>query len=331
MSPVRPGPAPIPPFRTEPFYQLLPWGGRAMETALGKKIPPGAVAEAWEVSAHPKGVCTVASGPRAGTGLDRLVQEEGPALLGAAVYEKYRGEFPVLIKLIDVNELASVQVHPDDAWAMRLEGWPRGKTEAWYILSRAPEARFSLGLVPGVSPKAFREALDAGRAQDLLASPEVRPGDCLFVPPGTVHAAGNGVLLLEVQQSSDITYRVYDWDRVDRDGKRRELHVEKALQVIDFSAKPRIFHAEARGDALNPVLSCPHFEIAEARVVSRLTLPATAACATGTVASGAAAVGGGGESFTVRAGESFVVPPGQEIQLVKSGGSPAVIVMTFFV
>ena len=126
---------PIPPFTTEPFYHVRPWGGRAMETSLGKRIPEGTVAEAWEVSAHPNGVSRAASGRHAGRGLDEIVRENGPALLGRGVYERHGGEFPVLIKLIDVNALASVQVHPDDAGAMRLEGWPRGKTEAWYIIS----------------------------------------------------------------------------------------------------------------------------------------------------------------------------------------------------
>ena len=331
MASAGPRGSPIPPFRTEPFYHVRPWGGRAMETALGKKIPAGTVAEAWEVSAHPNGVCTVASGAHAGKGLDRLVQEQGPALLGAAIHERYDGQFPVLIKLIDVNALASVQVHPDDAGAMRLEGWPRGKTEAWYIISRSPQARFSLGLVPGVTSTTFRDAIRAGRAQDLLASPEVRPRDCLFVPPGTVHAAGNGVLLLEVQQSSDITYRVYDWDRVDEKGQKRELHIEKALQVIDFPARPRIFRARDDTDLLNPILSCPYFVMAEVRLASALTLDAGAACAAGTVTGGAAMVQGSGERLAVRAGQSFVIPPGQETRLENAGDGAAVIVMMFLV
>lgn len=322
---------PLPPFKTEPFYQVRPWGGRAMETSLGKKIPGGNVAEAWEVSAHPNGVSRVAGGAHAGRGLDELAREAGPALLGRSAYEKYGGEFPVLIKLIDVNALASVQVHPDDAGARRLEGYPRGKTEAWYIISRTPGARFSLGMAPGVTPQMFREALAGGKAQDLLASPDVRAGDCLFVPPGTVHAAGNGVLLLEVQQSSDITYRVYDWDRVDEKGNRRELHVEKALQVIDFSARPRIFRADTREDVLNRILACPQFEMFETRVAAALSLPAAETCMAATVISGAAALRGSGQTLALRTGESFVVPPGQETRLEKAGDAPALIVMTFLV
>jgi mannose-6-phosphate isomerase len=302
-----------------------------METSLGKKIPDGPVAEAWEVSAHPNGVSRAASGPYAGRGLDEITREAGPMLLGRSVYEKHGGEFPVLIKLIDVNSLASVQVHPDDSAARRLEGSPRGKTEAWYIISRAPGARFSLGLAPGVTAESFREALVRGRAQDLLSSPEVRPGDCLFVPPGTVHAAGNGVLLLEVQQSSDITYRVYDWDRVDSLGNRRELHIERALQVIDFSARARIFRARGREDSMDPILACAHFQMFEARLTSTVFLPAAETCMAATVIAGAARLLGGREKLPLHTGDSFIVPAGQETRIEKTGGIPALIVMTFLV
>ena len=147
----------IAPFRTEPFFHVRPWGGRAMETDLGKSIPPGPVAESWEVSAHPNGVSRVGTGPFAGMGLDELARQAGPALVGERAHRAYGGEFPLLVKLIDVNALASVQVHPNDEQAERLEGYPHGKTEAWYIISRSPSARFSLGLVPGVTAAGFRD------------------------------------------------------------------------------------------------------------------------------------------------------------------------------
>ena len=237
-----------------------------MAERLGKRIPDGPVGESWEVSAHPNGVSRAADGPWAGRSLAEITAAQGPALLGAETHAKYGGEFPVLVKLIDVNALASVQVHPDDAQAQRLEGYPRGKTEAWYIIARKPSARFYLGLADGVTPEGFRAAVAGGSARELLAAPEVSEGDCLFVPPGTVHACGDGVLLLEVQQSCDITYRVYDWDRVDEKGARRELHVEKALQVIDWSARPSVLRPEQREDALNPILSCSQFDMHEARL-----------------------------------------------------------------
>ena len=279
-----------------------------MADILGKNLPDGPVAESWEVSAHPNGVCFVDGGPLAGKSLADLVREAGADLLGAGIHRRYGGEFPLLVKLIDVNSLASVQVHPNDEQARALEGYPRGKTEAWYIIARGDNARFSLGLVPGATAESFRAALVHGRAQELLGSPEVATGDCLFVPPGTVHAAGNGVLLLEVQQSCDITYRVYDWDRVDVEGRRRELHVEKAMQVVDFQARPQVFHAPPGADSLNRLLACDFFEMFEIVLASGIDLPLRPACATGTLVQGSCILDSNGMTVELACGDSFIIP-----------------------
>ena len=300
----------IPAFKTEPSYHVRPWGGRAMADRLGKKIPDGPVGESWEVSGHPNGVSRVAGGPLDGTPLDELVLKAGADLLGPRTHRKYGDAFPILVKLIDVNSLASVQVHPNDEQAQRLEGYRWGKTEAWYIIDRAPDARFHIGLIPGVTAESFREALEAGTARELLDSPVVKPGDCILVPPGTVHAAGQGVLLLEIQQSSDITYRVYDWDRRDDEGKARELHVEKAMQVIDFPARPRIFHADHRVDALGRILSGGMFEIFEARVATGIDLPSRSSCSTGTVVEGEMRLVTEDSRIELHCGDSFVIPAG---------------------
>jgi mannose-6-phosphate isomerase len=318
----------IPPFKTQPFFQSRPWGGRAMSEKLGKKIPEGPVAESWEVSAHPNGVSRVSGGPLDGASLADLVREHGREILGDEGFQKYRGEFPLLVKLIDVNALASVQVHPNDAQAQRLEGYPWGKTEAWYIIDRSPSARFSLGLVPGTTPESFREAIIQGRAQGVLGSPEVAAGDCLFVPPGTVHAAGNGVLLLEVQQSCDITYRVYDWDRVDEQGRRRELHVEKALEVVDFHALPKVMRARAGVDALNRILSCDFFQMFEAKLQRGIDLPLRPSCSTGTVTSGRCILESGAARIDLYCGDSFVLPSNSPARL---GGGGATVVYTSLV
>jgi mannose-6-phosphate isomerase len=316
----------IPPFKTEPFFHSRPWGGRAMAAKLGKTLPPGPVAESWEVSTHPNGLCRISGGAMHGMSLADLVREAGRDLLGQEVFQKYEGEFPLLVKLIDVNGLASVQVHPNDTQARELEGYPRGKTEAWYIIDRSESARFSLGLMPGTTAERFRAAIGHGRTEELLASPVVRPGDCLFVPPGTVHAAGNGVLLLEIQQSCDITYRVYDWDRADEQGRRRELHVEKALQVIDFGARPRVLRASPGTDVLSPVLACDFFEIQEARLASGMDLPARSACSTGTIVSGACVLESEGARIELACGDSFVVPAGTPARL--AGGTAAIVLTT---
>ena len=315
----------IPAFKTEPSFHSRPWGGRAMADRLHKNIPDGPVAESWEVSAHPNGLSRVAGGPFAGLSLAELTRQAGAALLGDDVFARYGGEFPVLVKLIDVNSLASVQVHPDDEQARRLEGFPRGKTEAWYIIECSPAARFFLGMTAGVTPDSFRAALAEGRAREALASPEVAPGDCLLVPPGTIHACGDGVLLLEVQQSCDITYRVYDWDRVDEKGRRRELHLEKALQVIDFSARPSIHQSEKRPDTLNPILACGQFDLFEVRLDSRVSLPALPSCATGTLVEGSCRLLAGETRIDLGCGDSFVVPASV---LAELEGGPATVILT---
>jgi mannose-6-phosphate isomerase len=296
-----------------------------MTDRLHKTIPDGPVGESWEVSAHANGLSRAADGPFSGISLAELTKQEGAALLGDGVFERYAGEFPVLVKLIDVNSLASVQVHPDDEQARRLEGFPRGKTEAWYIIDRTPSAKFFIGLAPGVTPASFKAAVAAGRARELLAAPEVAAGDCLLVPPGTIHACGDGVLLLEIQQSCDITYRVYDWDRVDEKGRRRELHLEKALQVIDFAARPSIHRSENRPDALNRILACGQFEMFEARLASRVSLPARPACSTGTLISGGCRLVAAETRIDLACGDSFVVPANVASEL---DGGPATVILT---
>jgi mannose-6-phosphate isomerase len=297
-----------------------------MAERLGKGIPDGPVGESWEVSAHPNGISKAADGPLAGLSLAEITARHGRELLGEKTYAASGGEFPVLVKLIDVNSLASVQVHPDDGQALRLEGYPRGKTEAWYIVSRAPSARFHVGLVEGVTAESFRRALREGTARDLLASPQVSAGDCIFLPPGTVHACGEGVLMLEVQQSCDITYRVYDWDRVDATGARRELHVEKALQVIDWAARPAVLHPARKPDALNPILSCATFDMDEARVQSGVELAAVPLCRSGTVVEGCCILVGAGTRLELSCGDSFVAPAGAGFSL--EAGPAAVVVTT---
>ncbi|HVP19918.1 MAG TPA: type I phosphomannose isomerase catalytic subunit [Spirochaetia bacterium] len=310
----------VPVFKTAPVFQSRPWGGRAMADRLGKRIPDGLVGESWEVSAHPNGVSRVSGGPLDGTPLDELVRKAGADLLGPRTYRKYGDNFPLLVKLVDVNAIASVQVHPNDEQAQRLEGYPWGKTEAWYIIDRAPDAKFFIGLVPGVTPASFRESLETGTTRELLASPEVKPGDCILVPPGTIHAVGQGVLILEIQQSSDITYRVYDWDRTDEQGKKRDLHIEKAQQVIDFDARPRIFRTEQRSDVLGRILAGGTYEIFQARVATGLDLPARSSFSTGTVVEGELRLVAGDARIELRCGDSFVVPAGNRVRLERAPG-----------
>jgi mannose-6-phosphate isomerase len=209
------------------------WGGRRLVEQLGKPADePGPLGESWEVSDHPLHRSVIANGPYAGRTLRHLLDEQPEVLLGSGA--KAGSPFPWLVKLLDVHDRLSVQVHPDEETARRLRPGESGKTECWLVLDAAPGSRIWAGLRPGVDEAALRAALQAGTLAECLADFEPRPGDCLFLPAGTVHAVGGGVLLAEVQQSSDVTFRLFDWNRRDGQGKSRPLHMEEALASINW-------------------------------------------------------------------------------------------------
>lgn len=220
----------------EPIFKRIRWGGRRLRTVLGKSIGPETdYAESWEVSDHGDDQSVVTQGAYAGWPLSRLVQEQNLPLLGR---HTGRDQFPLLVKYLDANDALSVQVHPDDTLAKEFDPAENGKTEAWVILDAQPDSRLYVGLQEGVSESDLRAAAASGDVEPLLHVIDVQPGDCVFVPAGTVHAIGAGVLLAEVQQSSDITFRLHDWNRVGTDGRQRELHIDEALRCIDFRHGP---------------------------------------------------------------------------------------------
>ena len=211
------------------------WGGRRLYELLGRALPDGPTAESWEISGHPDAPSVVDRGPLAGVSLPDLVRRHGTDLVGLrGAAAARRGVFPVLVKLLDATHPLSVQVHPDDAYAeARLPG-QTGKTELWHVLHADPGAQVICGLRPGVGRSELVEALERGAVRDVLLRAEVRPGDSVMVRAGTVHGILSGVFLVELQQTSDITYRIYDWDRKGPDGNARELHLERALEAIRF-------------------------------------------------------------------------------------------------
>jgi mannose-6-phosphate isomerase len=218
----------------EPIFKPRIWGGRNLADRLGKRLPADAViGESWEVADLEDDQSVVASGPAKGRTLGELVREWGPELLGSA--SLFEGRFPLLIKYLDACTALSVQVHPDAKQAAKLGGHVRVKNEAWYVLHAEPEGCIYRGLRDGVTPEAFRGAIESGTCADLLQHIPVSAGECYYLPSGTVHALGAGVLVAEVQTPSDVTYRVFDWNRVDATtGEPRELHVADALACINF-------------------------------------------------------------------------------------------------
>ncbi len=227
---------PLYPLRFRPILRRLIWGGKRLGTVLHKPITDAAdYAESWELSDYHDAVSIVEEGPLRGMSLRDLVKTRGPELLGSAVGPSE--QFPLLVKFIDANQVLSVQVHPDQETGQRLAG-DNGKTETWVILAAAPGSLIYSGLKSGVGPDELVKAIESGSVEALLHSFEPRPGDCILIEAGTVHAIGAGVLLAEIQQMSDATFRIYDWGRLQPDGTPRALHVSQAMESTRFDRGP---------------------------------------------------------------------------------------------
>lgn len=223
---------PLYPLLLEPALVARVWGGQRLESRLGKELPPDQpVGESWEIFWKNR----ILNGPLQGATLGDVIAQFPGAMTGT---DGSGPEFPLLVKFIDAQDWLSVQVHPDDERAAALEGEPRGKTECWYVIDSAPGAQLAYGLAVQLDAESFRRAIQEGRAQDVIQYVSVAPGDFVFVPAGMLHAIGPGLLLYELQQTSDTTYRVYDWNRMGLDGRPRELHLDKALACTRFEVNP---------------------------------------------------------------------------------------------
>jgi len=255
----------------EPIFKPKIWGGRALESALGKHLPATApIGESWEIADLEEDQSIVARGPAKGVSLGQLVAEWKTQLLGSA--ELFEGRFPFLIKFLDANEMLSVQVHPDKAMAARLGGRVRVKNEAWYVVDAAPEGFIYRGVKPGVDRDQFRAAIESGEVETLLNRIPVRKGHCYYLPSGTVHALGGGVLVAEVQTPSDITYRVFDFNRVEANtGQPRALHIDEALECISFDSGPiqgeEKEHMASVWTSVTRLVRCDSFIIERVRMV----------------------------------------------------------------
>ena len=235
------------PLRFEPIFRRYIWGGQRLATVLNKPIGSESCAESWEIVDHNEDQSIVTAGPLRGKSLGDLIREHGSELLGSSAYaritasdvpQQLNGRFPLLLKFLDANRSLSVQVHPDDSMGATLNPPDFGKTEAWYVMHADSGAKIYAGLKQGVTQAQFRDAIEQGETEALLHSFEPTAGDCVFIRAGTLHAIGEGLLIAEIQQASDTTFRVFDWNRVDKDGKPRDLHIEESLAATDFELGP---------------------------------------------------------------------------------------------
>mgnify|MGYP005847816041 CR=1 FL=1 len=248
------------PLKFEPILKEKIWGGDALAKHFGKKAPANAkIGESWELSAVSDNLSVVTNGFLAGNNIEELIEVYMGDLTGEAVYDKFGNEFPLLIKLIEAREDLSVQVHPPDEMARERHN-AYGKTEMWYILESQRPSYIYTGFRRAVAREEFEEALENGTLPELLNKEEAHPGDTFFTPAGRIHAIGAGIILAEIQQTSDITYRIYDWGRTDKKGNSRELHTDLALDAIDFSlAGENKIRKEPVPEKVENLVNCEYF------------------------------------------------------------------------
>lgn len=222
------------PLKFNPILINKIWGGKRLESVLKKKVGNlQSVGESWELSGVKNNVSNVSNGFLSGKNLNELIENYKGSLVGNKIFNQFGTEFPLLIKFIDANDYLSIQVHPDDEMA-KIRHNTYGKTELWYIIEAKKDAELIVGFNQEMNKEKYMQQVDAGNLQKVLNIEKVKPGDVFFMPAGRVHATGPGILFAEIQQTSDITYRIYDWDRVDDQGKERELHTNLAVDAIDY-------------------------------------------------------------------------------------------------
>lgn len=247
------------PIKFNPILKERLWGGTKLKTLFNKPIETDITGESWEVSAVKGDISVVANGEFAGKSLQDLINQYPNELLGKHVYEKFGADFPILIKFIDAREDLSIQVHPNDALAKERHN-SFGKTEMWYVMQADKGAELIVGFNKNVTKEEYQQHLDNGTLTDIMNYEKVTEGDTFFINTGKVHAIGGGIIIAEIQQTSDITYRVYDFNRKDKNGNLRELHTEQALDAIDYEKKDDFKVSYSKSEnTTNEMVNCPYF------------------------------------------------------------------------
>nr|WP_321414052.1 type I phosphomannose isomerase catalytic subunit [uncultured Allomuricauda sp.] len=248
------------PLKFKPILKERLWGGTKLKDVLHKPIESDITGESWELSGVEGDISEVSNGNLSGTSLQSLMDKHGEALLGKSVVERFGNDFPILIKFIDAKQDLSIQLHPNDELAKKRHN-SFGKTEMWYIMDADPGAKLIVGFNKDVEKEEYVKSIEEGTLTDLMNYEEVGEGDTFFINTGKIHAIGAGVLLAEIQQTSDITYRVFDFNRRDKEGNLRELHTSLAVDAIDYEKKDdfKVDYSKNR-DEINSMVDCPYFK-----------------------------------------------------------------------
>ncbi len=290
---------------TEPALRDYLWGGRKLESVLGKPLPADGVwAESWEIVDHAEHQSVIRNGVLAGHSLRQLSATHPQWLFG----DSQEPRLPLLLKYLDCQRVLSVQVHPEDAYGQQMSPPDLGKTEAWYIVDAEPGAVLYAGLKPGVTREQLRAAIEAGAVESCLHRIEPKRGDCVFIPAGTVHALGAGLLVAEIQQASNTTFRLFDWNRLDANGRPRALHVEQSLEVIDFASGPRPLQTPTATEqpGRERLVECDKFTFD--RLTGSLSLAGDGRLHLLTAPYGGVVLCGANERLELAVGQSVIVP-----------------------
>ncbi|WP_330441922.1 type I phosphomannose isomerase catalytic subunit [Flavobacterium sp. C4GT6] len=242
----------------EPILKDRIWGGTKLQSDLGKNIPTETTGESWELSAVTGDVSVVSEGVYKNKPLSELLEQFPQEILGQKIHEQFGTQFPLLFKFLDARDDLSIQVHPNDELAKQRHN-SFGKTEMWYVMQADEGARIIVGFKHKSSPEEYVEHLNNKNLIEILNEVEVKKGDVFFLETGTIHAIGAGIVIAEIQQTSDITYRIYDWNRVDAQGKSRELHVEQALDAMNYNTTDTQKHYAQTENSANVMVNCPYF------------------------------------------------------------------------
>lgn len=312
----------IHPLKFRPILKERLWGGTKLKEVFGKPIESDITGESWELSTVKGDISVVANGSLEGKSLQELIDSNAEELLGKSVVERFGKEFPILIKFIDAKQDLSIQLHPNDALAKERHD-SFGKTEMWYIMDADPKAELIVGFNKDVTKEEYAESIDNDTLLDLLNYEEVKEGDTFFINTGKIHAIGAGVMLAEIQQTSDVTYRVFDFNRKDKDGNLRELHTELALDAVDYEKKDdfKVSYGHEKNE-VNTMVDCPYFKTNFIELTENLDLDTTQrdSFTIFMCVGGEAKISTAEGEVSIKSGETALLPAStQKISLQSSG------------